>query len=394
MAKLEKGINDLLTTHPELSTEWHPTKNGDLTPDMVSAGSGKQAWWLLHYDVPMDYPIEHLRGKHFDFEWEAEIKSRAKGTGCPFLSGKAVWPGFNDLATTHPRLVKEWHKSKNKGLTPEMVTAGSNKKVWWRANYKDNDTGCHHKHEWEAQISQRATGGTQCPQKMSSKGEKLVRTVLEVQGIKFIEQNTFADRTSLDGKHLLRDDFAVLDSKGKIVGTIEFHGRQHYELTQFGGKNQTDAEKRFKDGQERDKIKSDYLKSHGIKQFVISYKDMDKIQELVNGFIKELASEHELIKPKRVKMKKEEVEKFINPKDPVAPCEKLQVYNQNFSLGAENREDFSQAPWSPPSQSKVDKQQVKDFMAKIMSEDSKSGTQKKTGKNLGQSKKNDVDISF
>lgn len=369
MAKLEKGINDLLTTHSQLSAEWHPTKNGSLTPDMVSAGSGKQAWWLLHYDVPMDYPIEHLRGKHFDFEWESEIKSRAKGTGCPFLSGKAVWPGFNDLATTHPHLVKEWHKSKNKGLTPEMVTAGSNKKVWWKASYKDPDTGCRHRHEWEAQISQRATAGTQCPQKMSSKGEKLVRDILELQGLSFREQNVFPDRVSLNGKNLLRDDFAILDTKGKVVGTIEFHGRQHYELIQFGGKSQTDAEKRFKDGQERDKIKSDYLKAHGIKQFVISYKDVDKVQGLVNGFIKELASEHELIKPKRAKMKKEEVEKFIKPKDSVAP-------------------------WQPPDQNKVDKQQLKDFMAKIMSDGSKNGKTKDSAENLKVSKKNDIDISI
>lgn len=371
MAKLEKGINDLLTTHPQLSAEWHPTKNGSLTPDMVTAGSAKPVWWQLSYDVPMDYPIEHLRGKHFDFEWEARIQNRVNGTSCPFLSGKAVWPGFNDLATTHPHLVKEWHKTKNKDLTPEMVTAGSNKKVWWKVSYKDPDTGCRHRHEWEAKIEQRAAG-SKCPQIMSSKGEKLVRDILELQGLTFKEQYVFSDRVSLNGKHLLRDDFAVFDTKGKVVGTIEFHGRQHYELIHFGGKSQTDAEKRFKEGQERDKIKADYLKSHGIKQLVISYKDIDKTQELINGFIKELASEHELIstRSKKGKIKKEELEKLFEPKDPIVP------------------------PWAPPSQSKVDKQQVKDFMAKIMDEKPKSGTQKKSVKNLDISKKNGMDISF
>ena len=34
--------------------------------------------------------------------------------------------GFNDLATTHPDLVKEWA---DEDLTPEEVTYGSNKKV-------------------------------------------------------------------------------------------------------------------------------------------------------------------------------------------------------------------------------------------------------------------------
>ncbi len=37
-----KGINDLLTTHPQLSKEWHPTLNGDLLPFDVSAGSNRK----------------------------------------------------------------------------------------------------------------------------------------------------------------------------------------------------------------------------------------------------------------------------------------------------------------------------------------------------------------
>ena len=38
--------------------------------------------------------------------------------------------GFNDLATVQPLVAKEWHESLNGALTPEMVTAGSHKKVW------------------------------------------------------------------------------------------------------------------------------------------------------------------------------------------------------------------------------------------------------------------------
>ena len=40
MAKLIRGVNDLATTHPKLAVEWHPTKNGELKPSDVSAGSG------------------------------------------------------------------------------------------------------------------------------------------------------------------------------------------------------------------------------------------------------------------------------------------------------------------------------------------------------------------
>ena len=30
---------------PEIAKEWHPTLNGDLTPDKVSYGSNKIIWW-------------------------------------------------------------------------------------------------------------------------------------------------------------------------------------------------------------------------------------------------------------------------------------------------------------------------------------------------------------
>lgn len=39
------GFNDLSTTRPDLAAEWHPRKNGDLSPAAVSAWSNKKAWW-------------------------------------------------------------------------------------------------------------------------------------------------------------------------------------------------------------------------------------------------------------------------------------------------------------------------------------------------------------
>ena len=37
--------NNLRSLHPELATLWYPTKNGDVTPDDVKAGSGRRFWW-------------------------------------------------------------------------------------------------------------------------------------------------------------------------------------------------------------------------------------------------------------------------------------------------------------------------------------------------------------
>ena len=48
----------------------------------------------------------------------------------------------NSLAAVHPELIVEWSDG-NLLLTPDIVTFGSNKKVWWKG-------ACGH--EWETVI--------------------------------------------------------------------------------------------------------------------------------------------------------------------------------------------------------------------------------------------------
>jgi len=149
------GYNDLATKAPELAKQWHPTRNGNLTPADVTCGRDKKVWWYLPYDDPET-------GKHFDFEWEDYIYSRARGCGCPYLVGRRVWPGYNDLATKAPELAKEWHPTKNGDLKPTDVTLHSNEKVVWYLPYDDPETGKHFDFEWEEYIRVRA-GGCGCP---------------------------------------------------------------------------------------------------------------------------------------------------------------------------------------------------------------------------------------
>ena len=163
------GFNDLQTVNPELAKQWHPIKNGGLKPTQITANSRRKAWWLLAYDVPMDYSVEDLRGKHFDFEWQAVISSRNSGIGCPYLNGHAVWKGFNDLQTINPELASQWHPIKNKDLKPIQITVNSNKKVWWLLSYDvpmdypiEHLRGRHFNFEWKATISKR-NGGQDCP---------------------------------------------------------------------------------------------------------------------------------------------------------------------------------------------------------------------------------------
>lgn len=44
MLKFLNALAALATVNPKLAAEWHPTKNGDLSPDQVTAGSGKKVW--------------------------------------------------------------------------------------------------------------------------------------------------------------------------------------------------------------------------------------------------------------------------------------------------------------------------------------------------------------
>lgn len=135
--KVVEGVNDLVTTDPDLAREWHPTRNGDLRPTQVGRGSDRKVWWSDH-----------------GHEWETTISSRASGgQGCAVCRGLAIQVGVNDLATTHPEVASWWHPTKNGELTPNDVTAGSHRKVWWIG-----DCG----HEWNARLGKRTLGGG-CP---------------------------------------------------------------------------------------------------------------------------------------------------------------------------------------------------------------------------------------
>lgn len=135
--QIKRKFVSLAEARPDLAKEWNYEKNGDLRPEDVGHRSDKKVWWICPYDVPDDYPVESLRGKHFDFEWKAAIGNRTgnQRLGCPYLSGQAVWPGFNDLQTVNPELARQWHPIKNGGLKPTQVTVNSNKKVWWYLPY-------------------------------------------------------------------------------------------------------------------------------------------------------------------------------------------------------------------------------------------------------------------
>lgn len=135
--KLRKGCISLADANPELAKEWHPTKNGALSPRDVTAGSGRKVHWTC-------------KEGH---EWESEVAARSRGSGCPICANRQVLVGVNDLATTHPQLAEQWHPTKNGTLKPTDIVAGSATKVVWQ---------CEYGHEWTTSAVNRKNG-QQCP---------------------------------------------------------------------------------------------------------------------------------------------------------------------------------------------------------------------------------------
>ena len=204
-------LNDYFTNNEELQMEWHPTWNGDLRPTDVTVGSHRRVWfvcahghaWEAKIDavtlmgsgcpycagkraIPGETDLATLRPdllEQWDYErntvdpteitlaahdkvwWKCELghswkavvfsRTRENAAGCPYCTGRLVLPGFNDLATLKPNVAKEWYQPLNGDLTPDKVTLGSNKKVWWQ---------CSDGHVWQACVYSRTRAkGTGCP---------------------------------------------------------------------------------------------------------------------------------------------------------------------------------------------------------------------------------------
>jgi hypothetical protein len=47
---------DLTARFPDIAAHWHPTRNGDQTPDRIVAGSRSKAWWLCPVAPDHEWP--------------------------------------------------------------------------------------------------------------------------------------------------------------------------------------------------------------------------------------------------------------------------------------------------------------------------------------------------
>jgi len=109
-----------------------------LKVEKITIGKREPVWWQC---------VEHTEHK-----WQALIKDRIQGQGCPFCSGQRT-DEINCLASVNPELALEWHPTLNSGVTASDVTSKSGRKVWWLCP--------HCNYEWSAVIAARTVSG--CP---------------------------------------------------------------------------------------------------------------------------------------------------------------------------------------------------------------------------------------
>lgn len=135
----------LANKFPEIAKEWHPTKNGNITPKMVSYGSGKQYWFKCK--------LGH------EYYQQIYSKTGMNKVRCPYCSGQKLLQGFNDFETWCKKnkkytLLSEWNYEKNE-KKPNEINKGTSKKFLWKCSKCD--------HEWYASVRKRGIDGRGCP---------------------------------------------------------------------------------------------------------------------------------------------------------------------------------------------------------------------------------------
>ena len=112
----------------EKSEHWHSTKNGDLTPRMVTSSCAKSCW----FKCP---DCEH--------DFERSLDGITRGSWCVYCSHQALCDDECDFCFQNSfasnKKSEHWHSTKNGDLTPRMVGRYSDKICWFTCEQCNND---------------------------------------------------------------------------------------------------------------------------------------------------------------------------------------------------------------------------------------------------------------
>lgn len=268
----------LLFRFPEIAKEWHPAKNGALTPEHVSYGKSLEVYWLCprcgetysclisnrtskgrkscpycchnpkassKYNLSIKFPNiakewhptengemlpnEVTPHSNKKYKWlcknghtySASVNNRANGDGCPFCSGQLI-SDSNRLSVIKPELAKQWHPTKNHILASE-ISFGSNDYAWWLCPI------CNY--EWKAKVNNRSNGRG-CPR--CAKG---TQSSFPEQVIFHYVKNLFPDAINGYKHKNLEIDIYIPSLKVGIEYDGENYHKTHYKYRKDLEKN-------------------------------------------------------------------------------------------------------------------------------------------------------------
>lgn len=178
--------------------------------------------------------------------------SHLVGYGCSICAGKFMNTQY------FIEKANKTHNNKFKYLNTIYINAKSPVKI-----------NCE-KHGEFTQTPNAHLNGHGCPFCSESKGEYIIATLLKEKNVNFVRQKRFNECRNIIP---LSFDFYLPDHKI----CVEFNGIQHYKpITIFDGDNGLAETKK------RDKIKIKYCQDNNIELIIISYKNFNKIKEILN----------------------------------------------------------------------------------------------------------------
>lgn len=122
---------------------------------------------------------------------------------------------------------------------------------------------------------------------LESKGEQLIREILEREGVLFYQEYSFKELKSFKHKPL-RYDFAIIEN-GKVVALIEWQGEQHYSFVEHFSKTKG----KWDYAREMDVQKCKFALMNKIPLYCIPYYEFPNIKTL-----SDICSEKYLVKSK------------------------------------------------------------------------------------------------
>jgi hypothetical protein len=245
----------------------------------------------INYGTNDRYYFKCPRGLH-----KSELKninlftSREGSIKCKACNSFAQW-GIDNICDDF--LEKYWDYEKNI-VNPWIIASQYNKNVW----IKCQETDCHGSYDIRPNSF---VNNHRCPECNSSKGEKKISDLLNINKFQkleqeeydllinddkkyYIPQKKFDDLIGLGGG-LLSYDFYLPNQQYNFL--IEYDGEFHYKpIRNYKNEPIKYAEERLRKQQIHDEMKNEYCKKRNIKLLRIPYWEFNNIETILFSFIK------------------------------------------------------------------------------------------------------------